>query len=305
MPAPLIERLGHSARTRGIILNADDFGMCRASNTAISQLLDSGHLDSTTIMMPSSWSAGAAAFAARRPDLDVGVHLVLTSEWDRYRWRPLSGILSSLVDTEAYFPRTVLEVERQAEHDDVVAELELQLEAALTAGIDVTHLDNHMGSVYGLETGRNFLDIVFELAAHHGLPFRLPRYAQGHGLDPALQPTLDEMTAAADAAGIIIPDRSWTHPYELAGEATALQQTYDDVRDGFIELLRAVPEGVTEVYLHPMFDGPGLRGTVDYGAIKRGYEMRLLADPLVAQVIADEGLVRIGWRALRDLQRAG
>ncbi|UNK71352.1 polysaccharide deacetylase family protein [Microbacterium sp. H1-D42] len=303
MPASLIERLGHPADTRAIILNADDFGMCRAANTAISELLDAGHLDSTTIMMPCSWAAGAASFAARRHDLDVGVHLVLTSEWDRYRWRPLTGILSSLVDADGYFPRTVLEVERQADEDDVVAELGLQVEAAIAAGIDVTHLDNHMGSVYGLETGRNFLGPVFALAASHGLPFRLPRYAQGYGLDPALQPVLDEATAAADAAGVVIPDRSWTHPFELVGDGTAQQQTYEDVRDDFIELLRAVPAGVTEVYLHPMFDGPGLRGTVDYAAVKRGYETRLLTDPVVAQTLADEGLIRIGWRALRDLQR--
>ena len=305
MPEPLIEQLGHAPATRAIILNADDYGMCRAANTAISQLLDAGHLDSATIMMPCSWAAGAAAFAARRHDLDVGVHLVLTSEWERYRWRPLTGILSSLVDADGYFPRTVLEVERQADEDDVVAELETQLEAALAAGIDVTHLDNHMGSVYGLETGRSFLGPVFELAARHGLPFRLPRYAAGYGIDSSLQPALDEAAAAADAAGVVIPDRTWTHPFELAGEGTPLQHTYEQVRDGFIDLLRAVPAGVTEVFLHPMFDGPDLRGTVDYGAIKRGYELRLLTDPVVAQAIAEEGLVRIGWRALRELQRSG
>lgn len=305
MPAPLIERLGMPATARAIILNADDYGMCRAANTAISELLDAGHLDSTTIMMPCGWAAGAAAFAARRRELDVGVHLVLTSEWARHRWRPLTGILSSLVDADGYFPRTVLEVERQAAEDDVAAELELQLEAALAAGIDVTHLDNHMGSVYGLDTGRHFLAVVLELAARHGLPFRLPRFAAGYGVDPSMQSMLDEGSAAADAAGVVIPDRTWTHPFELAGEGTPLQETYEQVRDGFIDMLRAVPAGVTEVFLHPMFDGPGLRGTVDHGAIKRGYESRLLRDPLVAQTIADEGLVRIGWRALRDVQRSG
>ena len=303
MPAPLIERLGHHADTRAIILNADDYGMCRAANTAISELLDAGHLDSTTLMMPCAWAPEAAAFAARRHDLDVGVHLVLTSEWNRYRWRPLTGIRSSLVDVDGYFPHTVLEVEQLALEADVAAELAAQLEAALCADVDVTHLDNHMGSVYGLETGRDFLGPVLELAARHGLPFRLPRYAAGHGLDPALQPLLDQVAAAADDAGVVIPDRTWTHPFELGGEGTELEETYEQVRDGFLDLLRSVPSGVTEVFLHPMVDGAELRGTVDYGAAKRGHELRLLADPVVARTIAEEGLVRIGWRALRDLQR--
>lgn len=303
MPAPLIERLGLPSGTRAIIFNADDYGMCRAANTAISELLDAGHLDSTTIMMPCPWAPEAAAFAARRHDLDVGVHLVLTSEWTGYRWRPLTGIRSTLVDVDGYFPRTVLEVEQLSSEADVAAEITAQLEAALAAGIDVTHLDNHMGSVYGLEKGRDFLAPVFALAARHGLPFRLPRDASGLGLDADIQPRIDQAAAAADAAGVVIPDRVWTHPFELAAEGTAEEETYEQVRDGFLELLRAVPEGVTEVYLHPMVDDDELRATVDYAAPKRGHELRLLADPAVAQVIAEEGLVRITWRDLRTVQR--
>ncbi|MGB4135378.1 MAG: ChbG/HpnK family deacetylase [Microbacterium sp.] len=303
MPDPLIARLGLAEGTRAIILNADDFGMCRAANRAIADLLDAGHLDSATLMMPCAWAPDAAAFAASRRDLDVGVHLVLTSEWSAYRWRPLTGIASSLVDGDGYFPHTVLEVEQRASEADVVRELAAQVEAAYAAGIDVTHLDNHMGSVYGLATGRDFLGPVLGLAAQHGLPFRLPRVAAGLDLDPTLQPMLDQAVAAADAAGVVVVDRLWTHPFPLAGEGTAEEETYEQVRDGFIALLRAVPAGVTEIYLHPMVDDDELRATVDFGAAKRGHELRLLADPLVAAAIAEEGLVRVGWRDLRAVQR--
>ncbi|MFC4137635.1 MULTISPECIES: ChbG/HpnK family deacetylase [unclassified Microbacterium] len=304
MPVPLTDRLGLPAGARAIILNADDFGMCRAANRAITGLLSDGHLDSTTLMMPCAWAPDAAAFAASRTDLDVGVHLVLTSEWTGYRWRPLTGSGSSLADADGYFPHTCLEVEQQAAEADVAAEIAAQLEAALAAGIDVTHLDNHMGSVYGLETGRDFLAQVLPLAAAHGLPFRLPRYGTGLEVDPAMQPLIDRAAAAADAAGVVIPDRAWTHPFELAGEGADDEETYEQVREGFLELLRAVPAGVTEIFLHPMVDDDELRATVDYAAPKRGYELRLLTDPAVAEAIADEGLVRIGWRELRDVQRA-
>lgn len=294
----LSDRLGLAAGTRAIILNADDFGMCHAANTAISELLDQGHIDSATIMAPCAWAPEAFAFAASRTDLDLGVHLVLTSEWTRYRWRPLTGLGSTLVDDAGYFPAGALAVEELASTEDVAAEIAAQLQAALDAGVDVTHLDNHMGSVYGLLTGRNFLAQVFELAASHGLPFRLPRRMEGVATDPALQTMLDAAAAAADALGVEIVDRLWTHPFEAApGE------TYEQVRDGFLALLRTVPAGVTEIYLHPMVDDDELRAVVDFAAEKRGHELRLLADPVVRQAIADEGLVRIGWRALRDLQR--
>lgn len=302
-PSALADRLGLAPGTRAIILNADDFGMCHAANTAIVDLLTSARIDSSTVMVPCSWSPEALAFAASRPDLDIGVHLVLTSEWARYRWRPLTGSGTSLVDAAGFFPTDVLSVEQNASDEDVAAELSAQLQTALDAGVDVTHLDNHMGSVYGLVTGRDFLQPVFELAARHGLPFRLPRSMDGVGENPALQAQLDRAAAAADASGVEIIDRLWSHPFELLREGAPDEETYEEVRAGFIALLRAVPAGVTEIYLHPMVDDDELRAAVDFSATKRGYELRLLSDPVVLQAIEDEALVRIGWRDLRDLQR--
>ncbi|MEU4014790.1 polysaccharide deacetylase family protein [Microbacterium sp. NPDC028030] len=302
-PSDLADRLGLAPGARAVIINADDFGMCHAANAAIVDLLAAGRIDSTTVMVPCAWSPEALAFAASRTDLDIGVHLVLTSEWSRYRWRPLTGTESTLVDRAGFFPVDVASVERTASDDDVATEIAAQLQAALDAGVDVTHLDNHMGSVYGLVTGRDFLRTVFELAARNGLPFRLPRSTDGVGDDAGLQAKLDEAAAAADAAGVEIIDRLWSHPFELRGEGTTDEETYEQVRDGFIALLRAVPAGVTEIYLHPMVDDDELRAAVDFGAAKRGYELRLLGDPAVLQAIEDEALVRIGWRDLRELQR--
>lgn len=302
-PSDLTARLGLESDARVIILNADDFGMCHSANEAISSLLLAGHLDSTTLMVPCAWAPEALKFASLHPSLDIGVHLVLTSEWSDYRWRPLTGTATSLVDVEGYFPRTVLEVERNATTEDVAAELVAQVETALAAGMNVTHIDNHMGSVYGLETGRDFLEQVFALAIRYRLPFRLPRVVDGSDLDQSLQPMLDRVTAIADAAGVVLPDRLWSHPFPLLEEGTAQEETYEQVREGFIDLLRRVRPGVTELYLHPMIDSDELRAAVDFSAAKRGYELRLLADPLVRQAIEDEGLVRIGWRALRDVQR--
>lgn len=302
-PSGLTTRLGLDAGARAIILNADDFGMCHAANEAITGLLTAGHLDSTTVMVPCPWAPEALAFAAAHPDLSIGVHLVLTSEWSRYRWRPLTGTATSLVDEAGYFPDEVVAVEQQATFEDVAAELLAQLAYARAAGVDVTHLDSHMGAVYGLETGRDFLASVMELAVRHGLPFRLPRVLDGSGYDQTLQPVLDRAAAIADDLGVVIPDRLWTHPFPLAHEGTDSEETYEQIRDEFLAMLRRVAPGVTEIYLHPMEDGEELRATVDFSAAKRGYERRLLADPLVHRTIAEEGLVRISWRALRDLQR--
>ncbi|MFF3063477.1 polysaccharide deacetylase family protein [Oerskovia sp. NPDC057915] len=304
MPAPsdLVTRLGLPPDARALILNADDFGMCRAANRAITELLVAGHLDSATLMVPCPWAPEALAFAADRTDLDLGVHLVLTSEWTRYRWRPLIGTGTTLVDDAGYFPADCRSVETRASDADVAAELAAQLDTALAAGMDVTHLDNHMGSVYGLETGRSFLPQVFELAARHGLPFRLPRTV-GLGLPDTYRSVLDQAAAAADAAGVVILDHLTTHPFELLGEGTPDEEDYASMKVGFLDLLRAIEPGVTEVFLHPMLDDEELGDVADYAVAKRGFERRLLADPDVAATLAEEGIVRVGWRDLRDVQR--
>ena len=77
MTSDLADRLGLAPGARAVIINADDFGMCHAANAAITQLLDAGHVDSTTLMVPCAWAPEAMAFAASRTDLDVGVHLSL------------------------------------------------------------------------------------------------------------------------------------------------------------------------------------------------------------------------------------
>ncbi|CAM3647568.1 ChbG/HpnK family deacetylase [Isoptericola cucumis] len=308
-PSDLTARLGLDPGARAIILNADDLGMCRAANRAIVPLLEAGHLDSATVMVPCPWAPDALASAAADPALDVGVHLVLTSEWTRYRWRPLTGVGTTLVDDAGYFPADVPAVERQASEEDVAAELAAQLDAALAAGVDVSHLDNHMGSVYGLATGRSFLPQVLRLAAERGLPFRLPRSLdrlEATGADvtgPGAQQVLETATTAADALGVVVLDRLWTHPFELAGEGTPDAEGYDDVKAGFLDLLRAAEPGVTEIFLHPMLHDDELADAVDYAASKRAFEHRLLADPDVAATIAAEGLVRVGWRDLRAVQR--
>ena len=50
-PSDLVSRLGLAADARAIILNADDYGMCRAANRAVSELLLAGHIDSATVTL--------------------------------------------------------------------------------------------------------------------------------------------------------------------------------------------------------------------------------------------------------------
>jgi predicted glycoside hydrolase/deacetylase ChbG (UPF0249 family) len=99
-------------------------------------------------MVPCPWFPAVAARCRKRPELDVGVHLTLTSEWDGYRWGPLSSRnpASGLLDEEGYFYRNQ-DQWRSIDPQAVRGEVEAQLDRAVAAGLDLTHIDCHMFSL--------------------------------------------------------------------------------------------------------------------------------------------------------------
>ncbi|WP_214324385.1 polysaccharide deacetylase family protein [Nonomuraea sediminis] len=281
---------------RQLIINADDYGMCRAANTGITSLLEAGAISSATVMTPCPWAPDAIATASRG-GYDVGVHLTLTSEWEGYRWSPLTTG-TTLRDAAGYFHADSKSVEEQADPEDVRVELIAQLDRAIALGLDPSHADNHMGSLYGLATGRDFLTEALGVCAAYGLPFRLPRTLDGMGLPPELEPFAEAAAARADAAGVVILDRLWTLSFhQKEGE------TYESFKAEMIELIRALRPGVTEIYIHPFEDTDELRHIMPHHA-KRAMELRVFTDPEVRRALAEEEITLIGWRDLRDRQRA-
>ena len=95
--------------------------------------------------------------AARLPELDLGLHLTLTSETTRMRWRPTSTTsrASGLIDDDGYMWPRVPALRSNASPEAVEEELETQIAAARDAGIRITHLDHHMGGAFVPEFARD------------------------------------------------------------------------------------------------------------------------------------------------------
>lgn len=297
----LLERLGFAPTDRAVIVNGDDFGMSRSAVRGISTLLESGGINSSTIMTPCSWAPLAGRIAAENPSFDVGVHLTLTSEWEDYRWGPLSAA-PSLRDDCGYFPATCLAIEQQATNEDVATEFEAQISRAMALGVVPTHADNHMGSVYGLATGRDFLETVLHVCAKYGLPFRLPRNADLYGtalpepIKAALEAMLQARCALADELGVVLPDYTWTYAFE-----TEPGTSYESVRHEMKQMIRSTRSGVTEIYVHP-FEVDDELIDIAPNPAKRGWELAMFQDPEILELFETEGIHRIGWRDLQDVQ---
>lgn len=283
----LSERLGYSPEERVLIVNCDDLGCSHASNHGVYEALRSGAATSATLMVPCPWARDAAAEYRGE---DVGVHLTLNSELDRYRWGPITQS-PSLLDGDGGFPRTVADVWEHADIDEVRRECRAQIERAILWGFDVSHLDSHLGT---LHLRAEFFGVYLDLAEEFRLPLRL-----GDASTERLVGFPFRELAAERA--VAFPDHLVSLPSSAPG---------DGGRRRALEMLFAqLAPGVTEAHFRPAADTPELRAMCPdwaervesynllLGTGGRGDGLRLLA--------AEHDVVLVGYRELRELMRAG
>ncbi len=257
-------------QTVRLLVRGDDFGSAHAANRACIDAFRNGILRSVEIMAPCPWFEQACRLAHENPDLDVGIHLVLTSEWDEYKWRPLRPC-PSIVDDAGYLPPLVWS--NQQFHgrrslqsadwnlDEIEAELRAQIELCLDRIPHVTHLSGHMG----WETAHLEFSALFNrLTQHYGL---------------ARDEPLELMEC-----------------YEKSGSPEA--QALD-----FASKIARLTPGTWLFIEHPAHDFPEMEGVHlpgyhDVGR-DRGDVTAVLTSPVVAQTVRDRGIRLISYRDLR------
>lgn len=137
------------SNTPQLLLRLDDNGMNHSVTMAIQQVAETGIPFSTSVMFACPWYQEAVTVLKKYPQLSIGVHLTLNSEWRHYRWGPVSGrsAVPSLVDSNGYFlPSTAEFLKSGYKLDDVEKELSAQVERAIHSGLRIDYVDYHMGT---------------------------------------------------------------------------------------------------------------------------------------------------------------
>src|SRR5205085_9164605 len=147
---PLAARLGYPPDAKLLIVHADDIGVSHSVNAATFKAFESGLVTSGSIMVPCPWLPEVADYARTHPDADLGLHLTLTSEWATYRW---GGVLPkerapSLYTPDGYLYPTEQEADEHNSVREAEAEVRAKIERARAFGINPTHLDSHMRTLY-------------------------------------------------------------------------------------------------------------------------------------------------------------
>jgi hypothetical protein len=273
----LVERLGHPPAAKLVIIHADDLGLTRSANVGVYDALRHGVATSASLMVPAPWARDAAA--GYRGE-DVGVHLTLNSEWDNYRWGPITHS-PSLYDGDGGFPRTLADLWDHADLDEVLKECRAQVERAIYWGFDVSHLISHQWALGGRP---EFFDRYLELAVEFGLPMRLPSESTQRAIGFPFRKLAAE-------EGVMFPDRFVS---ARPGARRAVERA----------LFELAP-GVTELQVHPSVDTDELRAACPdwFGRVEDQHLVR--HDPSLGDLLERAGAIRIGYRELRDMQRAG
>jgi chitin disaccharide deacetylase len=281
----IAERLGLAADVRALIINADDFGMCHDENEGAIEGLTHGIFTSATILVTCPWFEEAADFAREHPDADLGVHLTLTSEWPRYKWGPVlsARAVPSLVDERGYLWPDVPQVYAHARLEEAEAELRAQIEKARRAGIDVTHLDSHMGPLHLRE---DYHAIYLRLAREYRLPIRLTGRSVLERM--GFRETIEEIKRD----GILHPDHFITNGPGSPAETES----------HWTRVIRELRPGITEIYCHPAYARAELRGCA-HDAPQRESDLAFFTSHEARRLIEEEAIRLMGYRELRTAMR--
>jgi predicted glycoside hydrolase/deacetylase ChbG (UPF0249 family) len=275
----LVERLGHPADTRALIISCDDLGSCHAANLGVYTALHDGVATCTSLMVPAPWAHHAVDGA--RPGDDIGVHLTLNCEHDHYRFGPITHA-PSLLSGEGGFPRNLDDLWEHADPAEVLRECRAQVERAMAWGLDVTHLAPHLSAI---TLRPEFFDIYLELAVEYRLPIRLPSTISTEQAGfPFRQLAHDE--------GVLFPDH-FDHDWRPRS------------RDRVLQALAALQPGVTEVHVQPAADTPEVRALTPHAQDWIDDLALVTTDVELRDAIELSGAVLIGYRELRDAMRAG
>lgn len=288
-----------------LIVNADDFGLTEGVNRAIIDGHKNGIITSTTLMANAMAFDSAIAASSTAPRLGVGVHLNLT------QGRPVSSALkipSIVASGGSFYPSPGILARRillrQVNPRDVETEFRGQIDKIASAGIRITHLDSHkhihlLPAIFNMvvklarEWGIDCVRCPIEPASsalgplqfgHRGWPRMAKQYLLGRTVSTLAACQANKLKDA----GIYRPKRFYGLSQTGFLDGTALEH-----------ILRALPDGTSEMMCHPGYIDEALEGTRTRLRAQRETELRALTNPGIQQLVDELGIGLISYDELR------
>jgi predicted glycoside hydrolase/deacetylase ChbG (UPF0249 family) len=286
------EKLGYPEGRKVLILHADDAGMCNEANEAVKEMLEKNWIQSTSVMAPCPAAEDMIQWAKNHPEEDVGLHLTHTSEWETWRWGPVSetGEVPGLVDSEGKLWQNVPQVVQNASAEEVEKEIRAQIEKAIDMGYKPDHIDTHMGTLYATP---EYVKAFFRVAEEYEIPANAidlsdPRVAEKYREQG--YPINDEVIQLIE-----------NYPMPKVDNFTSAPKgsTYEEKVDNFKQLVQKLRPGLTEIIFHPSEETDNLKEITNSWQ-QRVWEKKMFGDPELQQFFEEENIVFTNWKEIME-----
>jgi predicted glycoside hydrolase/deacetylase ChbG (UPF0249 family) len=284
------EKLGYPKGKKVLLLHMDDIGMCPEANAAAEHYINQKDLMSAAVMMPCPNAADFIAWAKQHPVPDIGLHLTLTSEWETYRWPSVTdpAKVPGLIDPDGKLWHEVPDVVMHASAAEVETEIRAQIEKCLALGYRPTHIDTHMGTLYGSAA---YAKAFFKVAQEYGIPANVLELS-----DPELVKKFKSQGYPIDEEMIQLA-ADYTLPRLDNFTSVGSGPTYEQKRDDFLAMIRDLKPGLTEIIFHPSVETENLK-TITHSWQQRVWEAQLFSDPVVKKFLKKEGIIITNWKEI-------
>jgi predicted glycoside hydrolase/deacetylase ChbG (UPF0249 family) len=294
-PKTVVENLGYATGARLLVIQAEDLGMAHSIDKASFEALEKGWVTAAGVLVPGPWFPEVLRWSRSHPNADLGVRLDLNADWSSYRWRPVSGLQkgSGLTDQGGYLSSSSVTVAQHATPAEVEGELRAQIDMAKRAGIQISHLDNHMRTM--LVTPALFQS-YWKMGQEYGLPIVLPnQQVKLRGVATGKPGVLKFGGVDVDLASLPI-DRELEIMPGLAKQ---------DWLSAYEKTLDALPPGVYLLSVHLGYNDDELQAMTwdhpNWGAQWRQNDLDVVSSPEFQKFLKDKGFILVGWK---DLQKA-
>lgn len=300
------QKLGFPKNAKVLILHVDDVGMSFDSNEGAINSMTKGVANSCSVMMPCPWVPAFVHYLKQHPQTDAGLHLTLTSEWNEYRWSPLSGKSSvpGLTDTEGGMWPSVEEVIKHASADEVEKEIRAQVDRARSMGFEPTHFDTHMGTLLATPA---FTERYIKLGIEMHVPVMIPA---GHAALISKQMNLQELQVKQMQqigkmlwnAGLPVLDDLHNESYEwkIPGNTVNDDKKLQAFKTGkYIEAIKSLKPGITMMIMHCTAPSEIFKHISESGPTRKG-DMLAMIDPAFKKALQKEGIILTTWREMKE-----
>jgi len=281
----LVERLGYPRNAKLLIVHADDLGAAHSINAASIKGLESGLVSSASIMIPCPWLPEIAAYARAHPQADLGLHLTLTSEWSLIRWGPILSKerVPSLLDSSGYLYPLESEAASHMDVKEAEAEIRAQIARAKALGIQPTHLDSHMGTLY---QNKALFEVLLRVARENKLPVRVSKeWFTRASFMPAVLESEDVVLDKTISIEPSVSPENWAKFY-----ADAIKGLEPGVTDMIVHLAYADDEMKGVTFAHP-----------DWGAEWRQRDFDFVTSDAFRKLLQENDVKLITWREIGKL----